>query len=281
MRRPLRRPTARCPLWILVLAAFAGPACRKGQRPASDPRVRVVKTKSGIEMVRIPGGWFRMGSSARPDESPAHRAWVSAFLIDRYEVTQKVYGRLVLGNPSHFKGDHRPVEQITWANAALYCNKRSRAEGLVPCYDESNARCNFSANGYRLPTEAEWEYACRAGATGAYHFGDDARLLAEHAWHKANSAKTTHPVGRKKPSRWLLFDMYGNVAEWCNDVYERTTTAAARRRTLSARPTGRGTCSAAARGTALPTHADRLTARRRVPASRTRASRATPSASAA
>ena len=223
MRRPLRRRMARCRPWVFALAAFAPLACRKGERPASEPPVRVIKTQSGIEMVVIPAGWFRMGSpKGRPDESPAHRVWVASFLIDRYEVTQKAYGRLVLGNPSHFKGSQRPAEQITWAAAALYCNKRSRADDLVSCYDEETATCNPDASGYRLPTEAEWEYACRAGATGAYHFGDRARLLAEHAWYKSNSSKATHPVGQKEPNRWLLFDMHGNVAEWCNDVYEKT-----------------------------------------------------------
>jgi len=207
-------------LWAPALATLPLLSCKKGRNPESIPQARVISTRSGIEMVRIPAGWFRMGSrNGRDDERPVHEVWIDAFLMDRYEVTQEGYGRLVLGNPSHFKGPRRPVEQISWADAALYCNKRSRAEGLEPCYDEATAKCDFRADGYRLPTEAEWEYACRAGAGTDYHFGPDPRPLEKYAWYKRNSDKTTHAVGQKKPNRWHLFDMHGNVAEWCNDVY--------------------------------------------------------------
>jgi acetoin utilization deacetylase AcuC-like enzyme len=111
------------------------------------------------------------------------------------------------------------LEQVNWTDAALYCNDRSIAEGLEPCYDEQTWECNFDANGYRLPTEAEWEYACRAGTTTQYNFGNDPRALGDHAWFAENSGSRTQPVGQKKPNRWGLFDMHGNVAEWCNDWY--------------------------------------------------------------
>jgi len=172
-------------------------------------------------MLLIPAGSFLMGSErGNADEKPVHRVKVDAFLMDRFEVTQELYGKYVLGNPSHFKGNRRPVEQISWADAALFCNLRSKAEGLEPCYDEETARCNFEADGYRLPTEAEWEYACRAGTAGRYPFGNDPRHLKSYAWYAADSGKTTHPVGEKKPNPWGIYDMLGNVAEWCNDVYD-------------------------------------------------------------
>ena len=205
--------------------AFVGlwAASEQAEQPAgAAATAKAIRTKTGVEMVRIPAGWFDMGSeTGHPDERPVHRVWVDAFYMDRYEVTQEQYGRLVVGNPSHFKGPRNPMEQVSWPAAALYCNARSRAEGFEPCYDEETAACDLRANGYRLPTEAEWEYACRAGTKGDYAFGRDSQTLASVAWYADNSGGTTHPVGRKSPNPWGLHDMHGNVAEWCNDVYER------------------------------------------------------------
>ena len=213
--------------WTLALGfalgAFWLVGCKRVEqgRTASSPnKPRIIRTKLGVEMVVIPGGWFEMGSAhGNPDERPVHRVWVDGFLMDRFEVTQALYEQLMTANPSHFKGTNRPVEQISWANAALFCNMRSRAEGLEPCYDEETGECNYNANGYRLPTEAEWEYACRAGTTTRYFFGQDPRQLKLYAWYADNSEKRTHPVGQKRPNPWGLYDMYGNVAEWCNDMY--------------------------------------------------------------
>lgn len=188
-------------------------------------------------MVLIPGGWFEMGSAdGSSDESPVHRVWIDPFLMDRYEVTQEQYVKFAEANPSSLRGSARPVDTVNWSEAALYCNLRSRGEGLEPCYDEEsgNWECNFKANGYRLPTEAEWEYACRAGTDTAYYFGRDGRKLSEYGWFKGNSSKRTHPVGRRKPNKWGLYDMHGNVAEWCNDVYSKEYY----RRSPSKNPTG-------------------------------------------
>jgi formylglycine-generating enzyme required for sulfatase activity/mono/diheme cytochrome c family protein len=191
--------------------------------PAETPPPQAIVTKSGVEMVAIPAGWFGMGSDGGPaDERPIHKVWVDAFLMDRCEVTQEQYAQVVVGNPSRFKDPRRPVEQIRWSDAILYCNARSLAEGLEPCYDEETEACNPQANGYRLPTEAEWEYACRAGTTGDSFVPGGERRLGEYSWYQANADKRTHPVAQKKPNPWGLRDMYGNVAEWCHDWYAAT-----------------------------------------------------------
>ncbi len=223
MREPPAGHSARGLCWLLILAVLAVLSCRKVQPPESARKPpQVIQTESGIEMVLIPGGRFKMGSNGgEPDQSPAHGVWVDSFLMDRHEITQAIYGKLVQPNGSHFKGPQRPSEMISWAEAALYCNIRSRAESLEPCYDEETAACNFEANGYRLPTEAEWEYACRAGTATPWSFGNDPAKLRKHAWFKGNAGKTTHPVKQKGPNPWGLYDVHGNVLEWCNDVYDK------------------------------------------------------------
>ena len=174
-------------------------------------------TVGAAEMVSLPGGSFTMGSAKGGADEKPHTVRVSPFLIDKYEVTQAEYSALMGNNPSNFKGPAHPVECITWKDAALFCNKRSEKEGLKPCYDPETWECDFSADGYRLPTEAEWEYACRAGTSGSLHFsGGD---LKQYAWMRGNSDEKTHPVGTLLPNDWGIHDMYGNVAEWCNDWY--------------------------------------------------------------
>ncbi|MHC4331012.1 MAG: SUMF1/EgtB/PvdO family nonheme iron enzyme [Planctomycetota bacterium] len=206
-------------LWLpLILTISSG--CRRSEDTGGKPELMVIETKSGLEMVAIPGGWFQMGNGKGPaDESPVHRVWISSFLMDRYEVVQEQFKKFQFPDPSHFKNPKSPLDQINWTDAAMYCNERSLDEGLEPCYNEETWECNFAANGYRLPTEAEWEYACRAGTSSKYSFGNNARTLRAHAWFTENSSEKTQHTGQKKPNPWGLYDMHGNVSEWCNDFY--------------------------------------------------------------
>ncbi len=194
---------------LLRAVAAADPAPPRDVRPASGP-----------VMALIPAGEFRMGDArGGPDARPVRTVRVSAFYMDITEVTQASFQALTGLNTAKVRGDQNPVEQTTWLHAARYCNARSEKEGLKPCYNPDTWVCDVEADGYRLPTEAEWEYACRAGAATAYSFGDDPQKLAAYAWVKANAEGTPHPVGRKLPNAWGLFDMHGNVMEWCNDWY--------------------------------------------------------------
>jgi formylglycine-generating enzyme required for sulfatase activity len=173
----------------------------------------------------LPGGEFLMGSDkGNPDEAPMHKVKLSPFLIDKFEVTHGLFAKAQLPNPSHWQDNpKKPVERVRWRDAKQYCNERSLLEKLKPCYNEKTPDfdCDYAANGYRLPTEAEWEYACRAGTGGAFDFGP-ADKLRQFSWFADNATEKTHAVGDKKPNRWGIFDLYGNVSEWCEDVYSAT-----------------------------------------------------------
>jgi formylglycine-generating enzyme required for sulfatase activity len=177
------------------------------------------ETNAAADMVRISGGRFMMGDKTQVD-APPHEVAVSSFFMDKYLVAQEQYQKVMGKNPSRWKGDKNPVEQVRWSDAVLFCNQRSQLEGLQPCYDPATWKCNFQANGYRLPTEAEWEYACRAGTSTAYFFGDNPSKLGEYAWFDKNAGGRPQPVGRKLPNPWGLCDICGNVWEWCNDCYK-------------------------------------------------------------
>lgn len=169
-----------------------------------------------VQMLEVPSGriWMR-------DDRKKHRwlAEVSEFRLSKYLVTQEVYSQLMYTNPSQFQHPQRPVESVTWNDAARFCNRLSDSEGLACCYDFSahDDSCLFDklANGYRLPTEAEWEYACKAGT-------DDIRygVLDDIAWYRDNSGQMSQPVGLKQPNPWGIYDMLGNVWEWCSDYYD-------------------------------------------------------------
>jgi formylglycine-generating enzyme required for sulfatase activity/serine/threonine protein kinase len=161
-----------------------------------------------MKLVYVPQGEFIMGSSKGRDEGPPHKVTISkGFYMGVCEVTQGQYKAVMGSNPSgHTKflmGGRLPVERISWDEATAFCNRLGRREGKT----------------YRLPTEAEWEYACRAGSATRFSFGNGS-VLSEYAWYQGNSGGETHAVGQKKPNAFGLYDMHGNVAEWCSDWYD-------------------------------------------------------------
>ena len=167
----------------------------------------------GMEFVLIPSGSFMMGADqesepADGDEEPRHPVTISkAFYLGKFEVTQSQWVAVMGDNPSEFKGDNMPVDSVSWDDAQAFLQKLNQMEGT---------------DKYRLPTEAEWEYAARAGTESTYSFGNDTADLGDYAWYDENSGGVTHPVGQKKSNPWGLFDMHGNVAEWVQDWYAQS-----------------------------------------------------------
>ncbi len=179
-----------------------------------------ITSNGGVAMVLIPAGEFKMGSDkGKADEKPVHPVKINAFYMDKYLVIQQEFERLMKFNPSKHRKPENPVEQLRWPEAVKYCNARSIEDGLEPCYDLTTWKCDFSKNGYRLPTEAEWEYASRAGSDKEYFFGDNPSQLQLYAFYNLNSGKMPRPAGRKKANPWGLHDIYGNLWQWCNDNY--------------------------------------------------------------
>jgi formylglycine-generating enzyme required for sulfatase activity len=202
-------------LGVLLVALAVSISAADPETPAD----RILKLFADEFVPLTPGkdkfpATFRMGSTGdAPDsEKPAHDVTLRyPFAVARYEVTQELYETVMGGNPSKWKGHRNSVEMVTWTDAGDFCRKATtelRRRKLLP---ESEV--------IRLPSEAEWEYACRAGTKTAYSFGDKAEDLKDYAWFKGNSKGEDPPVGKKKANPWGLSDMHGYVWEWCQDAW--------------------------------------------------------------
>ncbi len=201
----------------LALVLCIGVRSSDSGEPGKPAKEITVDLGDGVTMklVLIPAGEFRMGlpdseKDAVHDQKPQHRVRITGpFYLGVYEVTQEQYERVMGANPSDSKGAELPVGRVTRDDAQKFCRKLSElAEEKEP------------GRAYRLPTEAQWEYACRAGSTKRYCCGDDESLLGDYAWYKKNARGQPHTVGQKKPNAWGLYDMHGNAREWCRDWHE-------------------------------------------------------------
>jgi formylglycine-generating enzyme required for sulfatase activity len=208
-------------VWLVgLLALFVA-----GGLPSSVQAAEKTYTNSiGVKFVLIPAGSFTLKKEAKEIKNvfgetectaittiPAVKVTISKpFYLGKYEVTQEQWYAVMGNNPAKFHGQKNPVESVSWDDAQAFINCLNQKEGHIR---------------YRLPTEAEWEYAARAGTTTEYFFGNSASDLSRYAWYEDNSGYTTHPVGQKQPNPWGLYDIYGNVWEWVQDWYGNLETS--------------------------------------------------------
>ncbi len=200
-------------LLILLLPALC-PAAETAQLVPPDRHPATYVNSINMEFIRVPSGSFFMGSQEHEDgsskEKPRHKVHISKpFYLGKYEVTQEQWMAVMGGiNPSNFLSPNHPVDEVSWHDVQIFIKKLNE---------------NEKGHLYRLPTEAEWEYAARAGSETAYCYGDDPKgiKLDQYAWYEFNSAQTSHPVGRLRPNAWGFYDMHGNVAEWVQDLYDK------------------------------------------------------------
>ncbi|MDR2459609.1 MAG: formylglycine-generating enzyme family protein [Deltaproteobacteria bacterium] len=192
-------------LLVFILALIAFPTFSTGTAKAQE-----YTNSIGMEFVLIPSGTFIMGSNLRLEdgmlsERPRHLVRITKpFYLSKYEVTQAQWEAIMGTNPSFTKGERHPVEYVTWWETILFIYKLNAKENTIR---------------YRLPSEAEWEYAARGGSSSTYFFGDNKDELGDYAWYEENSDDCTHEVGLKKPNSFGLYDIYGNVREWVYDTY--------------------------------------------------------------
>ena len=198
--------------FILIVSGYSGESEQTIKTKAikiykNEKGQKEVELKYGIKMVYIKGGEFLMGSpdkEGESDEHPKHKVYIDSFWIGKYEVTQNIWREIMGNNPSFFKGDKLPVEKVSWNDVQKFLKRLKEKTGL-----------NF-----RLPTEAEWEYACKGGNLSKGFKYSGSNNADGVSWYWKNSEQKTHPVGLKNPNELGLYDMSGNVFEWCSDWYD-------------------------------------------------------------